>query len=60
MAKKYIDAATTTTKDDMTVADGTALTLTNSVRLLYDDTVPKSDLVVLIERIREKIIQDLG
>lgn len=57
MAKRYIDAAITDTHDSMSDSDGSALTLTNSVRLLYDNTVSKSDLVALIDRIKEKIIE---
>lgn len=55
MAKQFIDAAITTEKQAMAKQDGTALTLTNSVRILYDDTLTKRQLMVLIERIKEKI-----
>lgn len=55
MAKQFIDAAITTEKQAMTKQDGTALTLTNSVRILYDDTLTKRQLMVLIDRIRDKI-----
>lgn len=60
MAKKYIDAAVADSKDDMSTADGTALTLTNSVRVLYDDTVPKADLINLLERATDKIRESIG
>lgn len=55
MAKQYIDAAITTAKESMTVTDGTALTLTNGVRLLWEDTLDKATLIVLIDRIKERI-----
>lgn len=55
MAKQYIDAALTTAKESMTVTDGTALTLTNGVRLLWEDTLDKATLIVLIDRIKERI-----
>ena len=55
MAKKFIDSGVDTKKDDMSIADGTALTLTNSVRVLYDDTVPSGDLVVALRKVIEKI-----
>lgn len=58
MAKKYIDAAVTTEKDSMTVADGTALTLTNGVRVLYDDTLSTADLYVALTRVRDKIVEN--
>ena len=35
--------------------DGTALTLTNSVRILYDDALPSRLLSVLLHRIADKI-----
>lgn len=55
MAKQYVDAAIETEKDDMAQADGTSLTLTNDVRILYDDTLDASQLYTLITRIRDKI-----
>ena len=55
MAKQFIDAAVTTEKDAMSKQDGTALTLTGGVRILYDDTLNKRQLVVLIDRIRDRI-----
>lgn len=57
MAKIYIDAAVPDSRDDMSAEDGTALTLTGNVRIVYDDTTPKSDLITLIDRIRDKIIE---
>lgn len=55
MAKKFVDAAIATLKESMSLQDGSALTLTNSVRVLYDDTLSKHDIVVLLERIVDRI-----
>lgn len=57
MAKKFIDAAITTEKGSMTQQDGTALTLTNSIRVLYDDTLETGTLIVLLDRIKERILE---
>lgn len=57
MAKQFVDAAVTTEKDAMTQQDGTALTLTNTVRILYDDTVDTATLITTIDRIKEKILE---
>ncbi len=54
MAKQYIDAAITTEKDAM-VNTSTSATLTNQVRVIYDDTLSTEDLHTLITRIRDKI-----
>ena len=43
MAKFFIDANHNTEKEAMVKQDGTALTLTNSVRVLYDDKEPRWD-----------------
>ena len=59
MAKRYIDASVVTTRDGMTDTDGTSLTLTNAVRILYDNTTVKSDLITLIDRVRDKIIETM-
>lgn len=55
MAKQFIDASVTTVKESMTKEDGTALTLSGQVRILYDDAATKADLMVCIERIKERI-----
>jgi len=55
MAKFFIDAGVATEKDAMVKQDGTALALTNGVRVLYDDTLNPRQLVVLLKRIRDKI-----
>lgn len=57
MAKKFVDAAVGTEQESMTLEDGTALTLTNSVRVLYDDTLEKGAIVVLLERIKNAILR---
>lgn len=58
MAKFHIDAAVTESKDDFTIT-GSA-TVTGAVRLAWDDSVTKSDLLILIERIRDRIREDLA
>jgi len=55
MAEQFIDASVTTVKESMTKEYGTALTLSGQVRILYDDAATKADLMVCIERIKERI-----
>jgi hypothetical protein len=55
MAKKFIDASVTTTKEAMVNDDGTALTLVGQVRVLYEDTATKADLLIALERIKDRI-----
>ena len=52
MAKKFIDLAVGTAIDDdsLSLEDGSALTLTNKVRVLYDDTLSKHEIEVLLKR----------
>jgi len=50
MAKFFIDAGVSTPKGDMSKQDGTALALTGSARILYDDTLQKRQIVALIEQ----------
>lgn len=57
MAKQFLDAAITDEKTAIAKQDGTALTLTNSVRVLYDDTLDTRQLTVLLDRIKERILQ---
>ena len=57
MAKKFVDAAIKTEQEAMTLGDGTALTLTNGVRVLYDDTLEKGAVAVLLERIKNAILR---
>lgn len=57
MAKKFVDAAIITEQEAMTLGDGSALTLTNGVRVLYDDTLEKGAIAVLLERIKNAILR---
>jgi len=57
MAKKFVDAAIKTEQESMTLGDGSALTLTNGVRVLYDDTLEKGAIAVLLERIKNAILR---
>lgn len=57
MAKQFVDAAINTEKESVAKQDGTALTLTNGVRILYDDTLTTSQLYTLITRLRDRILQ---
>jgi hypothetical protein len=57
MAKQFIDAAVTDEQEALALQDGTALTLTNTVRVLYDDTLEKGALVVQLERIKNAILR---
>ena len=57
MAKKFVDAAIKTEQESMTLEDGSALTLTNGVRVLYDNTLEKGAIVVLLERIKNAILR---
>jgi hypothetical protein len=57
MAKQFIDASISTEKESMARQDGTALTLTGQVRVLYEDTLTTEQLYVLLTRIRDRIQQ---
>ena len=57
MAKKFVDAAIKTEQESMTLEDGSALTLTNGVRVLYDNTLEKGAIVVLLERTMNAILR---
>lgn len=57
MAKKFVDAAVKTEQEAMALEDGSALTLTGGVRVLYDDTLEKGAIVVLLERIKNAILR---
>lgn len=57
MAKLFLDAALSTEKESIAAQDGSALTLTNSVRVLYDDTLSTAQLYTLLTRIRDRLIQ---
>lgn len=58
MAKSFIDASVSTEKDAMTKQDGAALALTGSARVLYDDTLSKRQLSVLINRVADKLQEE--
>jgi hypothetical protein len=60
MAKKFVDAAVKDPIDALAIQDGTALTLTGKVRVLYDDTTPEGDLIAALERCKARIIDQLG
>lgn len=57
MAKQFLDAAIVTEKESIAKQSGAALTLTNAVRVLYDDTLTTNQLYTLITRIRDRILQ---
>lgn len=57
MAKQFVDAAISSEKEAVAKQDGTALTLTNGVRILYDDTLSTADLYTIITRLRDRILQ---
>lgn len=58
MAKFHIDAAVTESKDDFTLT-GSA-TVTGAVRVAWDDTITKGDLINLLERITDRVREDLA
>lgn len=56
MAKKFIDMSKEGATDETTsLSSGTSLTLTNDVRILFNDTQNKADLMVAIERAKNRI-----
>ena len=57
MAKKFIDAGIKTEKTAYALGDGTSLTLTGAVRVLYDDTLEPSALYSLLTRIRDRVLE---
>ncbi len=57
MAKRFVDITRTTERAAVVIQDGTALTLTGNVRILYDDTQPKSERDETIKRALEAINQ---
>jgi len=57
MAKKFIDTDVVTEKEAYELGDGTALTLTNDVRVLYDDTLSPDALYVTLTRIRDRLAE---
>ena len=57
MAKIFVDAAVKTEQEAMALEDGSALDLDNKVRVLYDDTLEKHAIAVLLERIKHAILR---
>ena len=55
MTDQLIDASDATEKEDMSTDTGG--TLTNDVRITYDDTMENGALYTLITRIRDKITE---
>lgn len=60
MAKKFMDGDAQSERATLAIQDGTALTLTNKVRVLWDDTVPNADLIVALNKITDAINQQTG
>ena len=57
MAKQYIDIALEDDNEGLAVSSGAALTLTNDVRVLYDDAISPGDLYVVLTRARDKLVE---
>lgn len=57
MAKKFIDTDVHADKESYQLGDGTSLTLTNKVRVLYDDSVEPSELYTTLTRIRDRLTE---
>jgi len=57
MAKQFLDADVSDVKTAIAQQDGTALTLTNTVRVLYDDAVSTGELYTAMNRIRDRIME---
>lgn len=55
MVKYFIDATVPMEKKAMVKQDGTALTLTGGVRVLYDDSISSGQLAVLLRCVANKI-----
>lgn len=60
MAKKFVDATAANDKDSIAVQDGSALTLTGVVRVLYEDSTAKLDLFAALEKCLNKMREELG
>jgi len=60
MAKKFLDATAANAKDDIAVQDGSALTLTGVVRVLYEDTTAKLDLIAALEKCAIKLREEMA
>jgi hypothetical protein len=55
MAKRFIDVTVNTEKEAMTNQDGSALTLTGQVRVLFEDSATKADILIALQRIKDRI-----
>lgn len=56
MAKIFIEMDSFgSTKEVTQVEDGTALTLNKQVLILVEDTVPKADIMIALERARDRL-----
>jgi hypothetical protein len=60
MAKRFLDATIANAKDDIASQDGSALTLTGVVRVLYEDTTAKLDLINALEKCTIKLREELA
>jgi len=63
MAKKFIDVGVEGAafeSSTVSIQDGTALTLTNKVRVLWDDTVPNVEVVTTLRKLADTINQRTG
>jgi hypothetical protein len=59
MAKRFIDVTVNTQKEAMTNQDGSALTLTGQVRVLFEDSATKADILIALQRIKDRITEIL-
>lgn len=57
MAKKFVDLNHNDAPSSVSEQDGSALTLTNQVRILYDDAEPAHEVIAAIERAKLRIIR---
>jgi hypothetical protein len=57
MAKKFVDTNVNIEKTAYLLGDGTALTLTNKVRVLFDDTLESAELYTILTRIRDRLLE---
>jgi hypothetical protein len=55
MANKYLDISYTTAPESMSEADGSALTVTNDVRVLYDNATANQQIILALQRAIEKL-----
>lgn len=54
MTDRHIDASI---EDEKNWSTSTGATLTNDVRVIYDDTLDPRQISVLIDRIKERILE---